>query len=292
MTLKPNFFESFKCTADECNDTCCAGWEIYVDADTADYYAELDGDDGEYVRDKLKVCEEGMLLCREGERCPFLRGDNLCELIIRLGEDLLCDICREHPRFYVTNENLCEVGVGLCCPEAARLWLDTPLEFIFEDDGYILTETEKAKLERQMRIIDYILSGDGTLGERFSELLGGDASDSELYKKLRALYLSLEVLDSDFPTRFSEEAVCISDERLKNLAAYFVFRYYFELGEELCLKFAAASVIMISAMYGELTLSAKDYSKEVEYDTDNVERICGFLESCGSIGALARKFLR
>ncbi len=292
MTVKPKFFDDFKCTAGECTDTCCAGWEIYVDEDTADYYAELDGCDGEYVRDRLSVSKEGILLCREGERCPFLRGDNLCELIIKFGEDSLCDICREHPRFYVTDENLCEVGVGFCCPEAARLWLDSPIEFIREDDGYELTEAERDALEEQMRIIDCIVNGGGALGERFAKLLGEGSYDSELYPMLRELYSSANVLDSNFPNRFSACPVSTSDARFKNLAAYFVFRYYFELGKELCLKFAAASIVMIAAMGGELLLSAKDYSKEIEYDTDNLDKICAFLESCNSLGTLLGEAFR
>ena len=292
MTVKPKFFDDFKCTAGECTDTCCAGLEIYVDADTADYYAGLNGCDGEYVRDRLSVSKEGILLCREGERCPFLRGDNLCDLIIKLGEASLCDICREHPRFYVTQENLCESGVGLCCPEAARLWLDSPIEFVCEDDGYELSDEERAALERQMSVIDCLAKGEGTLGERFAKLLGKSSYDPELYQRLREFYSSANVLDSNFPNRFSLYPVSTSDERFKNLAAYFIFRYYFELGEELCLKFTAASLVMIAAMGGELLLSAKDYSKEIEYDTDNLDKIYAFLESCDSLGVLFEKIFR
>ena len=288
MTVKPKFFDSFKCTASECTDTCCAGWEIYVDGDTAEYYTALDGEVGEYIRENLSVCEDGILLCREGEKCPFLRHDKLCEIILKLGEDSICEICREHPRFYSTDINLTEAGIGLCCPEATRLWLDSPTEFVFNEDGYPLTEDEKNKLGRQMFIIEYLVSGERTLGEKLAELLG-ENYDDELYEKLRELYSKLEVLDSDFPKRFSEFIEATDDARFSRLASYFVFRYYFELGEELCLKFTAASLVMVASMSGELKTAAKDYSKEVEYDTDNLDMIYSFLENCDCLGGLCKK---
>ena len=28
----PDYYKEFKCVASECTDTCCAGWEINIDA--------------------------------------------------------------------------------------------------------------------------------------------------------------------------------------------------------------------------------------------------------------------
>ncbi len=290
MIIKPKFYEGFKCIASDCPDTCCAGWEIDVDLETEKYYDSLRGEDGVFVRSKLIRGEDCVQLCREGERCPFLRRDNLCELILRLGEGALCDICREHPRFYSGSDGVTEVGVGLCCPEAARLWLSEPCEFVCEDDGEPTTVDEEETAARQLMLIRHIVTGEGTLGERLARLIGGE-SDDELYYKLRSLYASLEVLDRDFPKRFLDAPVTVTDERYARLAGYFIFRYYFELGETLCIKFTIASLIMIAAMGGELSAAAKDYSKEVEYDTDNLDKIYTFLSSCGGLAALCRKVL-
>ena len=38
---------------------------------------------------------------------------------------------------------------------------------------------------------------------------------------------------------------------------------------------------MIAALGGELADTARMYSGEVEYDTDNVEKICDYLEEHG-----------
>ena len=42
--------------------------------------------------------------------------------------------------------------------------------------------------------------------------------------------------------------------------------------------FAAVSCVMIAALGGDLCDAARMYSGEVEYDTDNVARVCEFLE--------------
>ena len=66
------------------------------------------------------------------ERCPFLNGQNLCDLYIALGPEHLCAICREHPRFYSWWGSFAEAGLGLCCEEACRLLLadERPLTFV------------------------------------------------------------------------------------------------------------------------------------------------------------------
>lgn len=291
MTVKPKHYEKFKCIASECPDTCCAGWEIDVDEDTADFYSNISGADGEFVRDKLIDTAEGHKLCLEGERCRFLRDDNLCELIMRFGEDALCDICREHPRFYTEYGNLMAAGMGLCCPEAARLWLSEPCEFILTEDGYDLTPEEREAANDMLELIESVAFGGGTLGERLASIIGDDGENDGLYSELCELYSSAEVLDKGFPGRFSSSPLATSDKRCINLAAYFIFRYYLEIGREMTIKFTAASLIMIAAMGGELDISAKDYSKEIEYDTDNLDMIYGFLSGCRGLGALCRTVL-
>ncbi len=290
VIVKPVFFDTFKCVAADCTDTCCSGWEIDVDGDTLELYNSLRGDVGAFVRERL-IYNDCTKLCLEGKRCRFLREDNLCELIIRLGEDSLCDICREHPRFYSESENICEVGLGLCCPEAARLWLESPAEFITADDAYAPAEEELKLLSRQLELIEFLAYGEGTLGERLYLLLGGAPKRGDAYKRLCALYASLEALDDSFGKSFTADAPCAKDSRFTRLAAYFVYRYYLLLGEELSIKFTAASLVMIAAMGGEITEKAKDYSKEVEYDPDNLERIYELLGEIDSLGALCRDVL-
>lgn len=291
MLIKPIHFDRFKCIAHRCPDTCCAGWEIDVDADTADFYASLEGDSGKFVREKLIYTPEGSKLCLEGERCRFLRDDNLCELILRLGDGALCDICREHPRFYTECGNLTAAGMGICCPEAARLWLCESCELVFEDDGYAPSEQEKLAVERLAKIIEHTVYGEGTLGERLCGFMPDGPTSDRVYGELLRTYRDLEVMDRQFPARFSDSAVTVSERRYVNLAAYFIFRYYFSLGEEMTIKFTAASLIMIAAMGGELEISSKDYSKEVEYDTDNVGRICELLDGLEGLPDITRRTL-
>lgn len=44
--LIPHFYPNFACIASRCSDSCCIGWEIDIDPDTADYYRSCitDGD--------------------------------------------------------------------------------------------------------------------------------------------------------------------------------------------------------------------------------------------------------
>ena len=129
----PEFYDSFHCIADKCTDTCCIGWEIDIDDASAKRYSSIEGDFGDTLRQNI---ENGHFKLRPGDRCPFLRQDGLCNMICHLGEESLCDICREHPRFVEVYGDIMEKGLGLCCEEAARLLLNangsdtSPIAFI------------------------------------------------------------------------------------------------------------------------------------------------------------------
>ena len=129
---KPDFYDQFKCIASRCTDTCCVGWEIDIDEATQQVYRKVSGVFGDRLRENI---EDGHFKLLPHNRCPFLDKDNLCEVYQNLGEDALCDICTEHPRFVEVYGDIMERGLGLCCEEAARLLLEGegPLAFTCEE---------------------------------------------------------------------------------------------------------------------------------------------------------------
>ena len=131
---KPSFFDQFKCIGSACTDTCCAGWEIEVDETTAQGYLTEKGEFGDRLRREIGSEPGEYFFKLKNNRCPFLNKENLCDIFINLGEDRLCDICREHPRFYNWFGDYTEVGLGLCCEEAERLLFSDskPLTFVEE----------------------------------------------------------------------------------------------------------------------------------------------------------------
>ena len=129
MILKmPLYCKEFKCIADKCKDNCCVGWEIDIDPSSAEYYDSVNGEFGDRLRsniEKGEICSFKL----KGERCPFLNDSNLCDIIINLGEDKLCQICGDHPRYYEWYSDVKEGGIGLCCEEAARIIVGTEENF-------------------------------------------------------------------------------------------------------------------------------------------------------------------
>ena len=120
----PKYYKKFKCIADKCRHNCCIGWEIDVDFDTFDFYSKTDGDFGERLRNSIdKTSDIPHFILSENERCPFLNKKNLCDIIINMGQDCLCQICADHPRFRSFFSARQELGLGMCCEAAAELIL-------------------------------------------------------------------------------------------------------------------------------------------------------------------------
>lgn len=133
-TVKQSFFDEFICIADKCPDTCCQGWEIAMDQETLDKYKKYDGP----LKDKL---DEAMDYEREVIRfgcdgkCPMLREDGLCSLVLDIGEENLGYTCHTYPRHVEEYEGLREWSVALSCPHAAHLILnDMSSSYIEEED--------------------------------------------------------------------------------------------------------------------------------------------------------------
>ena len=140
-TFVPSYYTRFSCLAGACAHTCCVGWEIDVDSDTRELYQTLPGALGDTLRQHLQEDAEGICSFRltEDERCPMLRQDGLCQIICEAGEEALCQICSDHPRFRNYFSDRVELGLGLCCEAAANLILQQQapmtLTVLEEDDG-------------------------------------------------------------------------------------------------------------------------------------------------------------
>ena len=176
---KPSFFDQFKCIGSACTDTCCAGWEIEVDETTAQGYLAEKGAFGDRLRREIGSEPGEYFFKLKNNRCPFLNKENLCDIFINLGEDRLCDICREHPRFYNWFGDYTEVGLGLCCEEAERLLFSDskPLTFVEEvhTDASDLLDDESEEceqmLEERKAIFSILQKRKKNIGARLKRLL-------------------------------------------------------------------------------------------------------------------------
>ncbi|MCR1962890.1 flagellin lysine-N-methylase [Clostridium perfringens] len=145
----PNYFNEFKCIASECEDTCCAGWEIVIDDETHKRYEKVEGEFGDILRSKIvKSDGENIFLLNNGN-CSFLNEKKMCEIYINLGEDHLCYTCQQFPRYTEEFLDLKEVGLSLSCPEAARIILRKA-----ENTTFNLSEEDKCENEMQEELED------------------------------------------------------------------------------------------------------------------------------------------
>ena len=131
--LKPHFYDKFVCTAGDCPDTCCAGWQIMIDEDSLKKYKNVQGEFGKRLHGSVNWKEE--CFCQNERRCAFLNEENLCDLYKALGPDALCDTCRLYPRHTEEFEGLRELSLSLSCPEAAKIILSCrePVRFFEEE---------------------------------------------------------------------------------------------------------------------------------------------------------------
>ena len=168
----PKYYKNFKCIADKCEHSCCIGWEIGVDGDSLEKYEHLSGGYGDAVKMSISYDGEPHFKLCDDDRCPHLNEQGLCNIILSLGEVYLCDICREHPRFY-NYTDVAEMGIGMSCPEAARIILASSDYMSIEEVGEVSAHGDEIEFNgRIMRGKVYATLSDSSLcySERLAKI--------------------------------------------------------------------------------------------------------------------------
>lgn len=195
VTVFPDYYKEFQCIGGKCKHNCCIGWEIDVDPETLAFYRSVSGEFGTRLNTNISCEDPPHFILGEQERCPFLNKENLCDIILTLGEEHICEICSDHPRFQNELPGRIETGLGLCCEEAARLILSRHSPVVLECSGSDDTEDEIIALRDQ--VIALLQDRSISVPERMTNMLrlcSGGLPDKSI-KDWAELLLSLERLD-------------------------------------------------------------------------------------------------
>ena len=133
----PHYYRKFKCTADKCPDTCCAGWQIVIDEESLEKYHKFEGPFGNRLANSIDW-REGVFKQYENKRCAFLDENNLCDIYTEAGPEMFCRTCKTYPRHFEEFENVREISLAMSCPEAAKLILEPkePVSFVTVEKKY------------------------------------------------------------------------------------------------------------------------------------------------------------
>lgn len=296
-TMMPDGWRGFACLAGECRHSCCLGWEIDVDEAALARYRAVPGELGQRLREAIE--ETGgtahFRLTPE-ERCPFLNRDGLCDLIIALGEDSLCQICADHPRFRSELSDRTEVGFGLCCEAAGRLILGCrePVRLVtVTDDGAADApdEEESALLKLRDALIAGVQDRSISFAARLDALARRCGYPERPWHAWRDFLLSLERLDEawadalralpDNPSALPSEW----DIPFEQLAVYLLLRHLTGALEDGDVTGRVRFCVLVTRLMRGLLATqavpdmdglvelARLYSSEIEYSDENVSLI-------------------
>ena len=121
------YMTQFRCLGGDCEDTCCAGWDIPISPEDHQRLTLAIGPAADEMTKRVPDGRGGSLLViakrKSDGKCPQLAPEGLCSLHARLGERVLPDICSGYPRFINRLADSYELTGRLSCPEVVRLCL-------------------------------------------------------------------------------------------------------------------------------------------------------------------------
>lgn len=300
-TYAPSYYKSFKCIADQCRHSCCIGWDVYIDQDTAELYKNSTDPFGQYISQSMCHTDDGFCFeMNEKRRCPFLDQKGLCSIITKKGEDFLCEICKEHPRFYNVFSHRYEVGLGLSCEEAARIILSQkkPAELVVvsedETDELELSVQEEYILKKRKELLNILHSPAFPMEKKVELMLDSsqccfpDLTPNEWAGVLE----KLERLDDKWNDAISllkalptQQSLPEFDVQMENLLEYFIFRHVSSAWDEEELAAAVGFSVLGYKIINWLCIGeklkkgvcsfeklcdfARMYSAEIEYSEEN-----------------------
>ncbi len=260
MKVFPRFSSEFACLKGACPRSCCEGWRVVIDGETAEKYAR-GGDETSRKAAKYLRGGKEKHFASANNKCPFLRADGLCEIVCEKGNGFLSEVCDMHPRFFAQSGEYEFEYFSLSCPAAARLFLRDSLNggvkyatlggAEFDAAGFVpcvlSASTRRLSGSERKNIEDLVVSS----------LSACSYSSASIKGKITAFSL-----DTALGTRR-----LIDDLFVYCSLAFMRFkRDVFGAAVICALGFACAY-----SLYGELGLC--DFSREIEHDDRNVIRL-------------------
>ena len=281
LSIFPKFYKNFLCKADKCKHSCCKGWEIDIDEETAGKYLAMTGELGAEIRQNIGKNEESYFFkLTEDERCPFLQKNGLCKIILNIGEENICEICTMHPRFFTMLDDVELCGVGLSCEKTCELLLGDEKDLVF----YIEDTEEELSFSEVLAVIGLNLPNEM---QEFSL-----AVNAENINKVLEIMAKTEPIDENWSKELSimqdmdnvelkaKEYLENSDKNILNkIYKYILYRQLERLVDidiEALINYAQYSILFIilhTMISKELGESVRRWSEQIEYDTDNVDLI-------------------
>lgn len=310
-TYYPSYYDKFTCIAGECPDSCCKAWEIVIDPKTCKKYEAVSGEFGNKLRNALVTDSEGdkcFALC--SGKCPFLNGDNLCDIHMNLGEDYTSDVCKAHPRFVEEYDGFTEISLSVSCPEANRIVFSCedlyPVPEYTGDDEVLalLISSRKSLLDADCSFIELVghilnTSADDSLDIDMVYIADFPEFNVTFIKDFISVLLKNEILTDEWKSVLLNESIdSVTDEELnaaiksneKNLikfVRYMLYRYYLKAVNDLDVY--SRALFIISSAYVSLFVSllngkafgecARLFSKETEHNTDNIDNILAYFSN-------------
>ena len=291
----PKYYKKFKCISSLCSHSCCIGWEIDVDKNTLNNYNKLSNPYKKEILESIKLKPTPHFKLKRKGLCPHLDDNGLCKIITNCGEELLCDICREHPRFYNYTPFGIEVGIGMSCEEACRLILSSNDYDCFikvaEEDGEV-NSSDFNPLEYREKIFATLKNSKLSYKEKLTTLQNEyDVSPQIVQdKEWRSKLKNLEYLTRVHKKLFSVYTSSLDntlDESvyLERAVAYFIFRHLTKAESKEEMKSYLGLCLFLERLLNSILVSnnahelnqiisyAVALSEEIEYCEDNLDTL-------------------
>lgn len=281
----PKYYRNFKCIANKCNHSCCIGWEINIDKLSLDKYNALKNSYSEIIRQSINYNDNPHFNLNANGKCFHLNEQGLCNIILNCGEDYLCHICREHPRFYNFTNSGKEIGIGMSCEAACNIILESDDYDKFIEIANISGNVAKyeydALIDRYsvFKILKQNLYNINNSIELIStnfDIHPQNIDLKDLISKFEYLYCEDKLLFSLAPKLIWNASI---SPELTRILAYYVYRYCSESYDynDFCisLSFAIICTGLVSTLANKSNIKdiARIVSEEIEYSEENVELI-------------------
>ena len=318
IIVKPTYYKDFKCIAGECPDSCCQGWEVDADEESLAYYKTLDPkleikQRIDRVLDKDEF-DNTIFALAPKKRCPFLNGENLCDMHIAIGGEHTPFTCRTFPRFIHDFGGTREIGISFSCPVAA--------DIIYNMDGHLQFEQEVTdelpslndidaltflKLKQARQRAFNILFSNKQLILRLDKLLDfavelqnelGEYTEGGNDIRFEDVFRNPELINPEWQEKVDNIQIKPVADTLanENIASYFIYKYFldavFDLDVLSKVKMAVIGVL-INTYFGEDAWTVHLWSKETEHSQYNMDRYKKLLKEadCLSVSSLKERLI-